>query len=176
MKKMLIAVALASVIGFSGCIGSFSLTQKLYSWNQEATGSKFVNTGIMWLLGFITPVYGVTMFIDVAILNLIEFWTGGNPMAFTGSEQLEKTVTSNDNTYRVTMGNNRITVEQISGTRAVKTETLRYDAGLFYYDDGNNGPVKVGALNNSTLSLYSPDGKVTELQLDETSGQVAAIQ
>jgi len=47
---------------FNGCYGSFSLTKKLYNWNGSL-GSKFVKTGVMWVL-MIVPVYSACGFID----------------------------------------------------------------------------------------------------------------
>lgn len=61
----------------TGCYGSFSLTKKLYNFNGSL-GNKWVKSGFVFFLGF---VYGLTGMVDAAILNLIEFWTGSNPIA-----------------------------------------------------------------------------------------------
>lgn len=70
----LLAVATPLV---SGCYGSFSLTKKLYQFNGSL-GNKWIKSGFVFFLGF---VYGITGWIDACILNLIEFWTGSNPLA-----------------------------------------------------------------------------------------------
>jgi hypothetical protein len=61
----------------TGCYGSFSLTKKLYSFNGSL-GNKWVKSGFVFFLGL---VYGLTGTVDACILNLIEFWTGSNPIA-----------------------------------------------------------------------------------------------
>lgn len=63
----------------TGCYGKFALTQKLYGWNGSL-GNKFVNTIVLWAF-IILPVYEVCAFVDFVALNLIEFWSGTNPLA-----------------------------------------------------------------------------------------------
>ena len=175
MKRCLVALALAGVIAFNGCIGSFSLTNKLYSWNQKATSDKYINTGIMWVL-LIVPVYHFSMFVDFVILNTIEFWTGKNPMEFTGPNTLEKVVTGNNgNTYKVTMGNCKITIDQLTGTNAGKEVSVIYvkETGSYYMNNGSGNPVEVASLNGSMINLYTPDGKVLTQSLSAAPAQMA---
>ena len=64
MKKksftLLVVAAICSSMMFSSCIGSFGLTNKLLSWNKS-----------------------------LVILNSIEFWSGSNPVADTGTKTIE---------------------------------------------------------------------------------------
>lgn len=60
----------------TGCYGSFSLTKKLYNFNGSL-GNKWVQSGFVFFLGM---VYGLTGTVDACILNLVEFWTGTNPL------------------------------------------------------------------------------------------------
>lgn len=82
MKKFLIP-AVALTLTFScvstSCIGSFNLTNRLLSWNNQA-GDKFTNELIFFAF-WILPVYEVCALTDVLVLNSIEFWSGNNPMA-----------------------------------------------------------------------------------------------
>lgn len=73
----------------SGCYGQFALTRKLYEWNGSL-GNKFLNTVVMWAF-LIVPVYEVCSFVDLVVLNLIEFWTGSNPMAVLEHEDGSQT-------------------------------------------------------------------------------------
>lgn len=84
MKRLLTLriAALAALMAvatpvLTGCYGSFSLTKKLYNFNGSL-GNKWVQSGFVFFLGF---VYGLTGTVDACILNLIEFWTGSNPIA-----------------------------------------------------------------------------------------------
>ena len=67
------------VVMSSGCYGSFVLTSKLYKWNGTV-GSKLAKEAVFLVL-VIVPVYGLATFGDAVVLNLIEFWSGTNPMA-----------------------------------------------------------------------------------------------
>lgn len=110
MKKKLsiavLAITLASTITFSSCLGSFGLTNKVYSWNQSV-GDKWINE-IVFLALTILPVYEIAIFVDAVVLNSIEFWTGNNPVAAAGSikevegENGKYTIETLENGYTVT--------------------------------------------------------------------------
>lgn len=89
----------ALVLGLSSCYGQFALTKKLHGWNGSL-GNKFL-VWLVFLLFFIVPVYGVATFVDAIILNLIEFWTGSNPMG-GGGGMAERDVQHDDGS-RTTM-------------------------------------------------------------------------
>jgi len=127
-------------------------------------------------LGFFTPVYAGTLLIDAVVLNVIEFWSGKNPVAFSGPENLEKIVSSNGKTFKVTMGNSVITVDRLDGPAAGRELTLRYDAttSSFYSDNSKGMATKVGSISGTVLSLYSPDGTVATRVLNAQNVQVAA--
>ncbi|MCS7205957.1 MAG: DUF3332 domain-containing protein [Leptospiraceae bacterium] len=84
MKTMRKIVVLFTLLGFLSylslnCYGSFPLVRTVYSFNGSIGGpSKAggVIRSIVMILFVIIPVYGVSSFIDVVVLNTIEFWTG----------------------------------------------------------------------------------------------------
>ncbi len=87
MKKALFAaLALCSLVAMTtGCIGGkngFSLTRKVYQWNQNAADERWVNE-ILFLGCCIFPVYGLSAFADAVLFNSIEWWSGDNPIAST---------------------------------------------------------------------------------------------
>lgn len=71
------ALLLAGVLTTTACYGPFNLTQRYWHWNGHVTENKWANEGI-FLLSCIIPVYAVTTFVDVIVLNSVEFWTGKN--------------------------------------------------------------------------------------------------
>jgi hypothetical protein len=174
MKRALIAAVLVSAIALNGCLGSFALTNKILSWNKTATSDNYVNSAIMWVLGII-PVYELSLFVDVAIFNVAEFYGGKNPMAFTNPQKTEKTVMSNGKTYKVTMGANALTVDRLDGQVAVRELSLRYDpsTGSYFTDDCSGRSTMVASIDGSTLKLFSPDGGVTVRSLEEQSAPLA---
>lgn len=70
-------LALASVT--TGCFGKFALTRKFYGWN-DSFDNKFVKTIVLYAF-MIIPVYEVVGLADFFVLNLIEFWSGSNPVS-----------------------------------------------------------------------------------------------
>lgn len=66
----------------AGCYGSFTLTRGLHKWNGEVTDARIVHTLLFWAL-VIIPVYEVAALGDAIILNVIEFWTGENPVTIS---------------------------------------------------------------------------------------------
>jgi hypothetical protein len=78
-----IAIALTCSILFQSCIGSFKLTHKVLEWNNSL-GNKFLNQIVFWVLSW--NVYGIVVFLDLWIFNLIEFWTDSNPLAYNTQE------------------------------------------------------------------------------------------
>lgn len=83
-----LAVTLASSLTLTSCIGSFGLSNKVLEWNKDVTGNKFVNE-LIFLVFWIAPVYEISIFADVVVLNTIEFWTGSNPMAAGEIQKVE---------------------------------------------------------------------------------------
>jgi hypothetical protein len=80
----------------AGCYGKFALTKKVYDWNGSL-GNKFVVSLVMFVL-FLVPVYPIAGFVDWILLNVIEFWTGANPMTLQEGETQEKLVERADGT------------------------------------------------------------------------------
>lgn len=87
MKRRIISLATAlaltgGTLGATGCYGSFALTKKIHTWNGSL-GNKWLNTIVFWVL-VIVPVYELVALGDAIIFNLIEFWTGSNPLGGGG--------------------------------------------------------------------------------------------
>lgn len=113
IMSLILAVMISAV---GGCYGSFALVQKVHKWNGTF-GNKFVNE-LGFLVLNIVPVYGVAAFIDVIVLNSIEFWTGKNPSLSTND-----TIVPLDE-------NNSLTLRGSDGTMVLTTKT---EAGTMQY-------------------------------------------
>jgi len=107
MKKTIIVLLLVSLltVSIAGCFGNFALTRKVYTWNDSLDG-KFIKTLVFWVLNII-PVYSVVGFVDVVILNLVEFWTGSNPLAMNETDFERHFYATDDTTYEVITTKNR---------------------------------------------------------------------
>lgn len=145
----------------SSCVGSFSLFNKLASWNKGATNSKFLNELIFIV---ISPAYAVTSLADVLVLNSIEFWTGNNPIASNigktkqvmGEDGRYYAVKTLKDGYEITKPNGEMTKFVYNKTddswsqieNGVCTEIFRFNA------DG-------------TINLTLPNGNKMDVSLNE---------
>lgn len=98
-RRLVLGAAFAAAA--TGCYGKFALTKKLYDWNGSL-GNKFL-VWIVFLLFSFVPVYGIAVFVDVWVFNLIEFWTGSNPLgggsaSSSSVPETERTVDHGDGT------------------------------------------------------------------------------
>ncbi len=83
-----VSVVLAASVMCSSCIGSHALFHKVYDVNQSISGNKWINE-IVYFAFWIVPVYEISLLGDLFIFNSIEFWTGSNPMAKTGTKKMK---------------------------------------------------------------------------------------
>lgn len=114
-RNVLLAIIGVSVLSTStGCMGSWNLTKKVYNFNDGLTGDKFVDNVVFFVLAAILPVYEITLLLDAIIFNLIEFWSGSNPITMKAGEIETQTVALKGKTYRMTATKNRFKVENIT--------------------------------------------------------------
>jgi hypothetical protein len=79
-RSIAVAVLAAFVpVATTGCFGRFEATRQIYQFNKEIHPNKWVVWIAFLVMSFI-PIYGIGVFVDVIILNSVEFWTGANPM------------------------------------------------------------------------------------------------
>lgn len=138
MRKTYLTVALAITLAgsmmLSSCIGSFSLTGKLLSWNRQV-GNKFVNE-LVFFAFWILPVYEVSALADVLVLNSIEFWSGSSALA-----QAPKVIEGNDGKYLVETDAKGYTITSLTDKSQVRfnfdsdTRTWSFEA------NGNEYPL-----------------------------------
>lgn len=114
-----------SLLAQQGCIGSFQLVTGLYEWNK-GVGSKWVQELVFLALNII-PVYGLAAAGDVIIFNLIEFWTGSNPLAMKDGEYEEQIITFNGKKYKMVAGKNTLAVITLTGKEKGRKETLQFN-------------------------------------------------
>jgi hypothetical protein len=76
-----IALVLVAAVGAlsAGCFGKFQLTRKVYDMNQSID-EKYARSAATWIFA-IVQVYTVAALLDLIVFNVIEFWSGENPVA-----------------------------------------------------------------------------------------------
>ncbi len=149
MKKVSISfLALLVLItsSLTGCFGSFGLTKKVYNANKNV-GGKFVQTLVMYLF-YIIPVYAVASFVDLVLFNLIEFWSGTNPLAMKAGQSETQMATIEGKLYEITASKNQFRMRQVEGPDAGKEALLTYNTTeeQWYLSDDDKS-VAIGKIN-----------------------------
>lgn len=172
MRKSILAIALSSTLLFSSCLGSFQAFNNLKDWNMEVSDSRFVNNLIFWGLN-IVPVYGLFFLGDTLIFNVIEFWSGSNPIAMNPGETETQLVEKDGNTYQMVATTNRIKVEVIEGPKQGKKLELFYkpDEKSWNAIKPSGEMIKLSSFEEGFYLVYLPDGKKVKINPLESREQ-----
>jgi len=152
-----VALALVMSVGIvvsTGCFGKFQLTRNLVDINKSVE-DQYVRSAVTWL--FVIP-YALTGFLDFAVFNLIEFWSGENPIAAgpqarvyeKGDERAEMTITREG-------GATVATVARYRAGSLVSTLRIRDEgAGSVTAD-----LVEEGKVSRTTTATQAQDGSIS---------------
>lgn len=142
-------------------MGSWGLTKKIYQWNDGATGNRFIDNLLFWVLGF---VYFFTIWIDFFIFNLIEFWTGSNPLAMAPGEVETGIVKGKDgNEYQMTVSLNRYEAVALTGSKKGEKSALVYNPATKTWSLEQKGevlPVATMHTETNKVEVFGPNGEV----------------
>lgn len=162
MKRMMkmIAVALAFVL-LAGCMGSFGLTKSIYNWNTTV-GDPYVNHAVFWVFGA-TQVYTLSLLIDTFGLNLIEYWTGANPVQGTAALDRE-IITPDGQRIMLHAETNSMTITDEAGT--VTQLSYNGETGNWLLDANGESTV-IANQDGDLLTLYYPDGTQAQQRITQ---------
>ena len=165
MKKVISCLMLSCAILFSSCLGSFRAFNNLKDWNQGATDSKFLDNLIFWGLN-IVPVYGLFFLGDALIFNVIEFWSGSNPIAMKEGESETQMVEHEGNTFKMVATKNRVQVTVVEGPKKGKKIDLVYkpDEKSWNAVRPNGEIIKLSSFEEGFYIVYMPNG--TEVKIN----------
>ena len=77
LRKLCLALVTVVTLSISsGCFGHFHVTQHVHAWNGRIDGK----WGNELAFIFLTPIYSLATIADAFVFNLVEFWTGVNPI------------------------------------------------------------------------------------------------
>jgi len=181
MKKfsrlLILSISLVGMLLQSGCYGSFKLIGKVYEWNGSIE-DKFVRSIVFWALCII-PVYAIAGFVDAVILNVIEFWSGSNPVSMKEGDYEQQVVQYRGKTYRMEATKNRFTVTELNGKKSKKPVELVFkpsDLSWNLVQDRQMiaiSRIERNAEGNVSLRVFSGDGKSTVLPYAEQTAWTA---
>lgn len=162
MKKLKISV-FALVLGgisllFSSCLGSFSLTNSVLDWNRTV-GNKVVNE-LVFVAFWILPVYEVTTFADLFILNSIEFWSGKNLVA--ASQEVE----TEQGKYLIKSDRKGYTVTHESTGRSYRLNFNEKTQTWSFAKDDKEYPI-MSYVDKNHVRMITPEGDFRIVELSE---------
>ncbi|HLS30644.1 MAG TPA: DUF3332 domain-containing protein [Flavobacteriaceae bacterium] len=166
MKKIkLFTLLLAATILSSSCLGSFSAFNNLKDWNHQVSDSKFVNNLLFWGLNII-PVYPLFFVGDTLIFNVIEFWSGSNPIAMSEGEIETETFVKNGEKYEMIATKNQFVIKGLEGINKDRKIVLNYipEEKTWFTTDENGEKIKLSSMKDGFHIVYMPNGE--EVKLD----------
>ncbi|MFN4235323.1 MAG: DUF3332 domain-containing protein [Bacteroidia bacterium] len=184
MKKTTLVIMSALLVfttTLQSCIGSFSLTRKVYEFNKSV-GNNWIQE-LVFLVFCAIPVYGIATFIDAVILNLIEFWTGSNPLSMNeGDIEIQYKKGIDGNNYKLTATKNRLHILQIDGTEKGKEMAFTYNPDNTTWSIEKDGmAMEIAKVNYNengmaeNYTIYTPEGLSINVDASLTKAQAAAL-
>lgn len=169
-KTRFITLALTASILFSSCLGSFSAFNNLKDWNSEVSDSKFVNNLLFWGLNII-PVYGLFFLGDAVIFNVIEFWSGSNPIAMDEGDIEKEYYVKDGKSYEIIATKNKMQINQLKEDEVSKSVELIYTPENKTWnaktEDGEL--IKLSSMEDGFYMVYLPNGE--KVKMDPTTSQ-----
>lgn len=128
LRKITLILLLAAMGAFmTSCFGTFQLTRNVYSWNESVTSNKFAQTLLFYGMN-VVPVYGAATFLDFFVFNLVEFWSGSNPIAMAEYEEETQLVQVDGQWYEMHATKNHFTVSKVEdGSVAEILYSIHFD-------------------------------------------------
>jgi|JI102314A1RNA_FD_contig_21_4519101_length_635_multi_4_in_0_out_0_1 hypothetical protein len=164
MRRILITLlGLLTVSASMHCYGGFVLTKKINNWNGSL-GDKWVKSIIN--IPICIFVYPITGLIDVVVLNLLEFWTGSNPLAMKEGEIETQLVQKDGHDYMITATANKFSIFEIKQGKAEVPIELTYSPQTGEWSATQAGKVfATDSKSENLLGTVMPGTKVVEIRL-----------
>ncbi|MCY2686252.1 DUF3332 domain-containing protein [Salinimicrobium sp. TH3] len=175
MRKLILCSVLSLAFLTTSCLGSFSAWNNLRDWNEDAADNKFVNNAIFWGLNII-PIYPLFYAGDVFIFNLVEFWTGENPIAMNEGEVQKQLIERNGVNYEMIATKNEIRIKVLSGEREGKELKMVFDPADKSWNAVKDGEkIKLSSYEEGFYIVYLPDGEEVRIKNDVSKEEGLAV-
>ncbi|GHA44986.1 membrane protein [Salinimicrobium marinum] len=159
----------------TSCLGSFSAWNGLRDWNESVADNKFVNNAIFWGLNII-PVYPLFYAGDVIIFNLVEFWSGSNPIAMNDGDIESQIIEKDGVKYEMIATKNQINIRVLTGEREGNELTLIYEASDKSWNAMKDGEkIKLSSYEEGFYIVYLPDGEEVKIDQNATRQEGLAL-
>lgn len=159
----------------TSCLGSFSAWNGLRDWNENVADNKFVNNAIFWGLNII-PVYPLFYAGDVIIFNLVEFWSGSNPIAMNEGDIESQIIEKDGVKYEMLATKNQINIKVLSGEREGNELTLIYEPSDKSWNAVKDGEkIKLSSYEEGFYIVYLPNGEEVRIDQNATKQEGLAL-
>ncbi len=182
MKKIILAAAIAaSTLPMTACMGQMGLTQLAMGVNLKLVDNRFGRAGIYILAA---PVYGITSFVDLLVINSIEFWTGKNPLTNKSPAVVDTPVESwmkvNDQLPDEAKKPVLKTGSTFIGKEVDKVATYAVDRDTMimeiHFADGSKDELKaLRSANNEEIEFYYHDQLVAAGNTNELEAHIGRL-
>lgn len=168
-KTKIIVFLLAASLLSNNCLGSYSAFNNLREWNESVSNNKFVNNLLFWGL-WIVPVYEIFILGDTLIFNVVEFWSGSNPIAMKDGQVETQTVVANGSTYKLTATKNKMNIAVIKGKDAGHSVEMIYNPKDQSWNakKPNGELIKLSSMKDGFYMVYLPNGKTVKMDASTT--------
>ncbi len=179
--SILIAFCLMAILPLLGCYGEFALTKEVYQFNGDISPYGFLQSVVMWVLGWFV-IYPIAIFVDVVILNLIEFWSGENPLTAKATfdnpdgSQVVMTPSQDGNEIQVDVVRDGETIETRKMVRTSATHCDVFDSkGVLVggVERNTQGGLEFSRPGNERRTVLTPD-MISQFKTLQTAGVPAA--
>ncbi len=175
MRKLVLCSVLSLAFLTTSCLGSFSAWNNLKDWNESVDDNKYVNNAIFWGLNII-PIYPLFYAGDVLIFNLVEFWTGSNPIAMNAGEVEKQLIERNGVNYEMIATKNEIKIKVLSGEREGKELKMVFDPADKSWNAVKDGQkIKLSSYEEGFYIVYLPDGEEVRIKNDVSKEEGLAV-
>ncbi|WP_189605376.1 DUF3332 domain-containing protein [Salinimicrobium marinum] len=175
MRKLIMCAVLSLAFLSTSCLGSFSAWNGLRDWNESVADNKFVNNAIFWGLNII-PVYPLFYAGDVIIFNLVEFWSGSNPIAMNDGDIESQIIEKDGVKYEMIATKNQINIRVLTGEREGNELTLIYEASDKSWNAMKDGEkIKLSSYEEGFYIVYLPDGEEVKIDQNATRQEGLAL-
>lgn len=175
MRKLFVCSALSLAFLSTSCLGSFSAWNNLRDWNEDVADNKFVNNAIFWGLNII-PIYPLFYAGDVLIFNLVEFWSGSNPIAMNQGEVEKQLIEKDGVKYEMIASKNEIKIKVLSGEREGNELKMVFDPADKSWNAVKDGKkIKLSSYEEGFYIVYLPDGEEVRIKHDASREEGLAV-
>ena len=147
LGKVFIAIGMICTLLFTtGCYGKFAVVKMVYKFHDSVAGNdmqgKVIKSLILLLGG--EAVYGLSIAADIFLFNIVEFWTGSNPLAMNNNQKEIQIVVQNGIKYQIIATQNKFEITQLNGAKKGANQSLTYNPSeLAWYNTSKGATTKM---------------------------------